>query len=40
MNSENQWPLYISIVLVVYMCVILFFVIRGASKAESISDYA
>ena len=40
MNSENQWPLYISIVLIVYMLVILFFVIRGASKAKSISDYA
>ena len=40
MNSENQWPLYISIVLAIYAAVILFFVIRGATKAKSISDYA
>lgn len=40
MNSENQWPLYISIVLIVYAIVILFFVIRGALKAKSIRDYA
>ena len=40
MNSENQWPLYISIVLAIYAVVILFFVVRGATKAKSISDYA
>ena len=39
MTSENQWPLYISIVLIVYVAVILFFVIRGALKTKSIADY-
>lgn len=39
MNSENQWPLYISVVLVVYAVLILFFVIRGALKTKSIADY-
>lgn len=39
MSSENQWPLYISIVLAVYAVVILFFVVRGALKTKSISDY-
>lgn len=39
MNSESQWPLYISIVLAVYAVVILFFVIRGALKTKSIADY-
>ncbi len=39
MSSENQWPLYISIVLIVYSTVILFFVIRGAHKTKSIADY-
>ncbi len=39
MSGENQWPLYISIVLVVYAAVILFFVVRGALKTKSISDY-
>ena len=40
MNTENQWPFYISIVLVLYALVILFFVVRGAMKAKTISDYA
>lgn len=40
MSSENQWPLYISIVLIVYAVVILFFVVRGALKTKKISDYA
>ena len=40
MNTENQWPLYISIVLAIYGLLILFFVIRGALKAKSIRDYA
>ena len=40
MNTENQWPLYISIVLVVYAAIILFFVIRGAMKAKDLRDYA
>ena len=40
MNTENQWPFYISIVLVLYALVILFFVVRGALKAKTISDYA
>ncbi len=39
MTSENQWPLYIGIVLAVYAVVIMFFVIRGALKTRSISDY-
>ncbi len=40
MNQENQWPFYISIVLAVYAAIILFFVVRGAMKAKTISDYA
>lgn len=40
MDQSNKWPLYISIVLIVYAVVILFFVVRGALKAKSISDYA
>lgn len=40
MNTENQWPLYISIVLVVYAIITLFFVVRGALKTKGIQDYA
>ena len=40
MNQENQWPFYISIVLIVYAIIILFFVVRGALKAKDIRDYA
>lgn len=39
MNSENQWPLYISIVLILYTAVIIFFVVRGAMKTKTIADY-
>ena len=40
MNQENQWPFYISIVLAIYAVIILFFVVRGAMKSKTISDYA
>ena len=40
MTSENKWPLYISIVLIIYAIIILVFVIRGALKAKDIRDYA
>lgn len=40
MNTENQWPLYISIVLALYAMVIMFFVVRGALKTKGIEDYA
>ncbi|MGO4905676.1 sodium:solute symporter family transporter [Flavobacterium sp. W20_MBD1_R3] len=40
MKDSENWTLYVSLILVLYALVILFFVVRGALKAKSISDYA
>ncbi|MBX9886375.1 MAG: sodium:solute symporter [Flavobacteriaceae bacterium] len=40
MKDSQNWTLYVSMILVLYALVILFFVVRGAIKAKSISDYA
>lgn len=40
MFASDKWVFYITILLVVYAIVILFFVVRGALKVKSISDYA
>ena len=40
MVATNQWVTYMYILLVCYAIVILYFVVRGALKTNSISDYA
>lgn len=40
MEASSQWVTYMTVLLVLYALVILFFVIRGALKAKSITDYA
>jgi sodium/pantothenate symporter len=40
MKASDSWVSNMWILLCVYACVILFFVIRGAGKNKSISDYA
>jgi sodium/pantothenate symporter len=40
MKDPANWTLYVSIILVFYAFIILYFVVRGALKAKSISDYA
>ena len=40
MENTSDWTLYMTLLLIVYAGVILFFVIRGARAAKSIKDYA
>ncbi|MUP44579.1 sodium:solute symporter [Gramella sp. BOM4] len=40
MFASDTWSLYVTILLVVYALVILFFVIRGNLKTKDINDYA
>ncbi|WP_250254091.1 sodium:solute symporter [Chryseobacterium sp. Marseille-Q3244] len=40
MNVDNNWTVLIGIVLAMYAVAIIFFVIRGARKANNMKDYA
>lgn len=40
MENTSDWTLYMTLLLIAYAGVILFFVIRGARAAKSIKDYA
>jgi sodium/pantothenate symporter len=40
MFATETWSLYVSILLVVYAIVIIFFVVRGMRKTKNIDDFA
>ncbi len=40
MFASETWSLYVTILLVVYALIILFFVIRGNLKTKNIDDFA